>query len=218
MILKETLWSYSNITAGPPSHVEKFVKSDSFERIYELTKSRNIDLRKESLFVLLNAITGADLHTQQLIYERMGDSLLDTLIKALNLTNDLRLLNCTLEAIETVIRLDDWLGYGGGSQSNSIAKAFEEMGGVAELEGADEVGQREEAHRVDLDIGEGRQRQGQVGFPRLPAEPERALRQRGPGPPVRLPPPRCRRGAKGAQQRRAPLAPAGLFGRAVPRH
>jgi len=50
----------------------------------------------------------------------------------LNLTQDLKLLNNTLEAIETVIRLDDWLGYGG--TDNSIAKAFEEMGGVAELE------------------------------------------------------------------------------------
>lgn len=108
------------------------MKSDSFERIYELTRSRNIDLRKESLYVILNAITGADLQVCQQIYEKTGDAILDTLINALNLTQDLKLLSNTLEAIESIIKMDDWFGYTG--TENSIAKAFEDKGGVAELE------------------------------------------------------------------------------------
>ena len=54
------------------------------------------------------------------------------MIKALNLTSDLKLLSSTLEAIEAIIRLDDWFGYGGTEKS--IAKAFEDKGGVGELE------------------------------------------------------------------------------------
>lgn len=59
-IIKESLWAVSNITAGPVSHVEKFIESPLLERIMFLTENRNIDNRREALFCLCNAITGAD--------------------------------------------------------------------------------------------------------------------------------------------------------------
>jgi len=40
--------------------VEKFVESTAFERVLALAMSHNIDHRRESLFVLSNAITGCD--------------------------------------------------------------------------------------------------------------------------------------------------------------
>jgi importin subunit alpha-1 len=59
-VIKECLWGFSNITAGPNSHIERFANSDAYSRIKYLASSHNIDLRKESLWVICNAITGAD--------------------------------------------------------------------------------------------------------------------------------------------------------------
>lgn len=59
-IIKESCWALSNITAGPGAHVAKFIDSTAFDRIVVLTTSTNIDNRKEALWVLCNAITGAE--------------------------------------------------------------------------------------------------------------------------------------------------------------
>lgn len=64
-IIKECLWAFSNITAGPGTHIEKFIQSAAFERIIFLTESKNIDHRKEAMWVLCNAITGADFNLRQ---------------------------------------------------------------------------------------------------------------------------------------------------------
>jgi hypothetical protein len=69
-IIKEALWSFSNITAGPCHHVTAFVNSNAFDRILCLTESRNIDFKKEALFVMCNSITGADLKLRAEIYDK----------------------------------------------------------------------------------------------------------------------------------------------------
>ena len=83
-IIKEALWCFSNITAGPPSQVEQLVMNDSFDRIFVLTDSRNVDLRKESLFVLINAITGSDQKVLSIIYDKCHELLFTRILRALN--------------------------------------------------------------------------------------------------------------------------------------
>jgi hypothetical protein len=89
-IIKEALWCFSNVTAGPPNQVEQFVNSDAFERIFTLTDSRNIDLRKESLFVMINAITGCDQKVLSMIYDKCQELLFTRILKALSF-QDLKL-------------------------------------------------------------------------------------------------------------------------------
>ena len=83
-LIKEALWCFSNITAGPVSQVEGFVMSDAFDRVFALTDSRNIDLRKESLFVLINAVTGSDLKIRATIFEKTRADIFPRFLKALN--------------------------------------------------------------------------------------------------------------------------------------
>jgi hypothetical protein len=58
--------------------------SDAFDRVFTLTDSRNIDLRKESLFVLINAVTGSDLKLRAAIYDKTRADIFPRLLKALN--------------------------------------------------------------------------------------------------------------------------------------
>ena len=69
-VIKECLWAVSNITAGPPAHVEQFVRSDLFDRICVLTESKNLEIRKEALFAVCNAVTGADVVVLSEIYQK----------------------------------------------------------------------------------------------------------------------------------------------------
>lgn len=90
-LIKECLWAFSNITAGPNAHIAKFIESDAFERIIILTESKNIDIRKESIFVLCHAVTGADLQLRSLIYEKTNGKIMQILLLAGNIS-DARLL------------------------------------------------------------------------------------------------------------------------------
>ena len=109
-LIKETLWALSNISAGNQSQVEKFVESAAFERVLALAMSHNIDHRRESLFVLSNAITGCDPIYRKQILEKGGDLMIAALVKGLYM-QDLRILRAIMEAIDALLKLDifyDW--------------------------------------------------------------------------------------------------------------
>lgn len=103
-IIKECLWGFSNITAGPSTHVAKFVESDAFDRILFLCESTNIDIRKESLFVMANAVTQGDMFVRSKIYEKSCGKILLALIQATYI-NDARLRNNSLDAIDDILKL-----------------------------------------------------------------------------------------------------------------
>ena len=106
-IVKETLWAFSNITAGVQSHVQLLLNHPSFDRILVLSKNPNIDIRQEALWVLCNAITGADLELRQTILYKGGDELISSLVAALYI-QDLRLLTNVLESIKDLLDLDGY--------------------------------------------------------------------------------------------------------------
>lgn len=81
-----------------------------------LSESRNLDFKKEALFVLCNAVTGADLKLRADIYDKTEGSIFITMIHSLNI-NDPRLLNHTLDAIDDLLALDHWYGIEGTSQA-----------------------------------------------------------------------------------------------------
>ena len=59
-VLKECLWTFSNITASTSIHVAKFVESNAFDRVVFLTENKYLDLKKEAIWVLTNALTNGD--------------------------------------------------------------------------------------------------------------------------------------------------------------
>jgi hypothetical protein len=66
-LIKECCWAISNICAGPPSHIAQLITSQVFERIFFLASSYNLDHKKESLWVICNAITGGDVDIKEKI-------------------------------------------------------------------------------------------------------------------------------------------------------
>lgn len=130
-LIKETLWSFSNITAGPVHHVEKFFESDAFDRILILSESRNLDLKKEALYVLANAITGADIKLRGSMYDRTHGHILKVMTNAL-LINESRLILQTIDAIDDILALDHWYGTVGTDEAMTLK--FEKMGGLELLE------------------------------------------------------------------------------------
>jgi hypothetical protein len=64
--------------------VEQLIVNDAFDRIFVLTDSRNVDLRKESLFVLINAVTGCDQKVLSIIYDKCQEILFTRILRALN--------------------------------------------------------------------------------------------------------------------------------------
>ena len=59
-IIKELLWILSNLMAGPPSHINAVLESPLIDRVIILTSSNNIELRKEALWCVCNALTTGD--------------------------------------------------------------------------------------------------------------------------------------------------------------
>jgi hypothetical protein len=49
--------------------------------------SPNIDIRKEALFVMCNAVTGADFKIRTEIYERTGGEVLRSFVKGMRFTD-----------------------------------------------------------------------------------------------------------------------------------
>jgi hypothetical protein len=130
-VIKECLWAFSNITAGPQIHVEKVLGSASLDRILYLTKSPNIDLRKESLWVFTNGITGCDMMVRKRFLEKYGDELIVSLLQGLYL-QDVRLLSNLMEAIEALLQLDEFFDW--KKTDNSIAYMIEKNSGLDALE------------------------------------------------------------------------------------
>lgn len=101
--------------------------SDVFDRVQNLTTSPNIDIRKEALFVMCNAVTGADFKLRADIYNKTNTEVLRSFIKGLRI-NEYRLIMNLLDGIEHLLRLDEDLRISNTDQS--IAIVFEGMGGL----------------------------------------------------------------------------------------
>ena len=84
-LIKEVCWALSNITAGPASHITQLIESSAFDRIFFLSKSYNIDHRKEALWVICNAITGGDQLIREKILQFNNGEVLDILSQGLKL-------------------------------------------------------------------------------------------------------------------------------------
>ena len=111
--------------------MERFVQSDAFDRILVLTESRNLDFRKEALFVMVNAITGSDLKLRAQIFDKSHGHILKVMVNALVII-DKKLTSNTLEALDDLLALDEW--YGTKGTDSAMTLQFELHGGLDILE------------------------------------------------------------------------------------
>jgi hypothetical protein len=109
-IIKECLWAFSNVAAGPCGHIQKFVDSDAFERVLLLTESRNMDIRKEALYVMCHTVTGSDVTLRGKLFQKTNGVILKVLVSGSYL-NESRLRMSILDGIEELLKLDEWLGW-----------------------------------------------------------------------------------------------------------
>lgn len=72
-LIKECCWVLSNIAASQSEHVKVIVEHSIFERLIQICLLKNIDNRKEALWVLTNAITGADIPTRERIFTQSAN-------------------------------------------------------------------------------------------------------------------------------------------------
>lgn len=90
-----------------------------------------MDLRKESLWVMCNGITGADYKIRNAFLEKGSDDLISSIIQGLAI-QDGRLLQNLLETTDALLQLDEF--YQLSRTEQSIALAFERNGGLDALE------------------------------------------------------------------------------------
>jgi hypothetical protein len=96
-----------------------------------LCESRNIDLKKEALYVMTNGITGADLKLRGDIYDRTRGHIMKIMVDALPIT-ETKLLLSTLDTIDDLLGLDEW--FGTANTSESMLLKFEACGGLDNLD------------------------------------------------------------------------------------
>eukprot|EP00347_Sterkiella_histriomuscorum_P007064 403350389 len=130
-VIKECCWALSNIAAGTQLHIQRMVESEAFARILNLAHSKNIDNKKEALWVICNSITGADPYLRTEIVTKGANEMISGMVKGCYCT-DPRLLSNILEAIEEILNLDEFNSW--KATEKSVAFMFEKNSGLDALE------------------------------------------------------------------------------------
>lgn len=130
-VIKECCWALSNIAAGTQLHIQRMVESEAFARILSLAHSKNIDNKKEALWVICNSITGADPYLRTEIVTKGANEMISGMVKGCYCT-DPRLLSNILEAIEEILNLDEFNSW--KATEKSVAFMFEKNSGLDALE------------------------------------------------------------------------------------
>lgn len=80
-IIKECLWAFSNISAGTSDQAKAILEAPAFERIIHLAESKNIDNRKEAMWVVANCLTQVDINLRNAVFINSQGKVLELLIK-----------------------------------------------------------------------------------------------------------------------------------------
>lgn len=130
-IMKECMWVLSNIAAGDLDHISSIVaNNDMMMKIFECCFSPNLDVRKESLWIACNCVTGSNKEFAEHILTINGGEVIKVISTGLHL-QDIRLIRNLMEAMENLLNLDvlnGWIG------QESVSYHFEIYGGIDALE------------------------------------------------------------------------------------
>jgi len=109
--MKEILWALSNISAGNDNHIKSIIVQEGLiDKIKKLMQVDNWTLRRESTFVICNAITTVEDHS--ILYGLMMDNdyeilkLMIDCLKFANQKDDSEILMELLGAFDATLFLD----------------------------------------------------------------------------------------------------------------
>jgi len=86
-IIKEVCWCLSNLAAGTPTQAVKLIEHSVFERILFQAHHTNLELRKEALYVVSNAIITVDVIARERLLDLGEDSVILALLYGLGLND-----------------------------------------------------------------------------------------------------------------------------------
>ena len=97
------MWALSNLAASHTTLIASLFAHDRIvSKLAVLLKNPNIDIRKEALWVITNALTCCDSQTYWDIVDTSKDFIIDGLIAALDLTDE-KLIANVLETFERIL-------------------------------------------------------------------------------------------------------------------
>lgn len=103
-VVKEGLWTLSNLTANGKEYTSAFVHSSAANRVVSLSMHENTNLKLEAAWVLANTITcGSDDDIRALLMID-GGQVINSLLKVLSLKNYSLLVNI-IEALTRLVQL-----------------------------------------------------------------------------------------------------------------
>ena len=102
--LKETLWGFSNITAGSSAQIDAVVHMGCIPRVVELVSGPWPDVAKEGLWALANACSGCTKSTRSKL---VGLGVLDAFLFGLGMVSDPKALAVALKGLSTMETLSD---------------------------------------------------------------------------------------------------------------
>lgn len=126
---RETIWAISNITGGSYKHIKTIVDSDLFEEIIKMTSDYDFSTRKEAVYALFNMCVDISL---SLGTELVKKGIFEVFIKVIEKNVDNSIIELALESIDKILNTGEPLREIAGF--NSMAKKFDEVGGINCLE------------------------------------------------------------------------------------
>ena len=120
-IVKEGLWTLSNIVASGIPSIKVFLSSSAPQRVLTLGLSPNINLQMEALWVLVNSIScGSQNEVRDLFLLEDGE-IVNVLLKGLKL-NDHKLVKEIVQSLYKLAKSDEQFGV-----LNNQESVFEKM-------------------------------------------------------------------------------------------
>ena len=123
--ISEVCWILSNMVVSSSAFVSNFVEHPVLSKIMTLCQSKSITIKKESLYVLANCVSSADVITLERILQKDDHIVLDLLKAGLHL-NDHKLILNFLDCLNKLLKLDETLGW--AFSERSVAFFMSEMG------------------------------------------------------------------------------------------
>jgi len=129
---KEALWAISNIMAGADEQINMVLSHPCMQLVLASVIDPDIEIKKEALWAISNA---SHAKNKPLVLKLVELGALVAICEILNM-QDAKVLLIALEALNNILRAGkDMINFDKGETINEVALKFDEMDGVAKLEG-----------------------------------------------------------------------------------
>jgi len=143
ILIKETCWTLSNITAGTLEQVIKVKEADIFPILIQFLTITDYDIKKEAIWAVSNATACID---NEVVGHLVELGCIERFVALLNNNSDPRMLTALLEAIENIL----FCGQDNKEGENIYIEKLEQCNGVDIIE---KLQQHDNSNVYELAIG-----------------------------------------------------------------